>query len=86
MTTENLRRTLKSGGLSLGTFVLEFASEGIGALTARAGADWVLYDLEHTGWSLDRIRPALAVSRREEIASFVRVIGCLLYTSDAADE
>ena len=75
MTTENLRRTLKSGGLSLGTFVLEFASEGIGALTARAGADWVLYDLEHTGWSLDRVRPALAVSRREEIASFVRVIG-----------
>ncbi|GAA4383189.1 HpcH/HpaI aldolase family protein [Brevibacterium pityocampae] len=75
MTTENVRRALASGDLSLGTFVIEFATEGIGALTTRAGADWVLYDLEHTGWSLDRIRPALAVSRREEIASFVRVIG-----------
>lgn len=75
MTTENFRRALSTGELTLGTFVLEFATEGIGSLTARAGADWVLYDLEHTGWSLDRIRPALAVSRREDIASFVRVIG-----------
>ncbi|GAA4283564.1 2-keto-3-deoxy-L-rhamnonate aldolase [Brevibacterium daeguense] len=75
MTTANFRRQLAEGELSLGTFVLEFAAEGIGPLAARAGADWVLYDLEHTGWSLDRIRPALAVSRREEIASFVRIIG-----------
>src|SRR5690606_34946748 len=42
---------------------------------ARAGADWILYDLEHTGWSLDAIRASLAVSRREPIASFVRVAG-----------
>lgn len=75
MTTANFRRRLAEGELSLGTFVLEFASEGIGPMAARSGADWLLYDLEHTGWSLDRIRPALAVSRREEIASFVRIIG-----------
>ncbi|MCT1920570.1 aldolase/citrate lyase family protein [Brevibacterium luteolum] len=75
MTTAHVRERLASGKTALGTFILEFATPGIGAICARAGADWVLYDLEHTGWSLDAIRPALAVSRREDIASFVRVAG-----------
>lgn len=75
MTTESFRTALAAGTPQLGTFTLEFATPGIGALTARAGADWILYDLEHTGWSLDAVRASLAVSRREPIASFVRVAG-----------
>lgn len=75
MTTAHVREPLAAGERALGTFILEFSTPGIGSICARAGADWVLYDLEHTGWSLDAIRASLAVSRREDIASFVRVAG-----------
>ncbi|GAA2003846.1 HpcH/HpaI aldolase family protein [Brevibacterium samyangense] len=75
MTTAAFRSALSAGDLTLGTFVLEFASPGIGSIAAGAGADWILYDLEHTGWSTDRVAASIAVSRREEIATFVRVAG-----------
>ncbi|MCQ9369286.1 aldolase/citrate lyase family protein [Brevibacterium sp. 50QC2O2] len=75
MTTKTFHQQIGSGELSLGTFILEFMTTGVGALTARAGADWVLYDLEHSGYTLDSARAAIAVSRREDIATFVRVAG-----------
>lgn len=55
---------LKSGSPVFGTMVFEFATTGIGRIVAAAGADFVIYDLEHTGWSLETIR-MLAASTRE---------------------
>ena len=39
----------RGGGVALGTFVFEFSSNGIGRLAAGAGAEFVIYDAEHTG-------------------------------------
>lgn len=75
MPTNHFRRHLASRELSVGTFVLEFATDGIVALTEGAGADWVLIDTEHTGWSTDRVRGVLAGARSTQIARFVRVAG-----------
>lgn len=75
MTTTTFKEALETGTPQVGLFTLEFATTGIGALAAQSGADWILYDLEHTGWSLDDVRNSLAVSRRLDIASFVRVAG-----------
>src|SRR5689334_7910074 len=58
-----VKQTLKAGGVSLGTMVFEFASTGIGAIAARAGAEYVLYDMEHTGWSMETIRHLLAATK-----------------------
>ena len=42
-----VRRKLRDGGVAIGTMVMEFNSIGIGRLAAEAGADFVLYDMEH---------------------------------------
>lgn len=75
MTTTKFAEALRTGTPQVGMFTLEFATSGIGAISANLGLDWILYDLEHTGWSLDAVRSAIQVSRRSELATFVRVAG-----------
>lgn len=53
-------RKLRHGGTSIGTFVFEFPTTGIARLVAGAGAEFVLFDMEHTGWSLETIRMLVA--------------------------
>jgi 2-dehydro-3-deoxyglucarate aldolase/4-hydroxy-2-oxoheptanedioate aldolase len=53
--------------------VSEFATTGIARLAAAAGADFVLLDLEHTGYSLERMRTVVAAARASEITVLVRV-------------
>lgn len=40
--------------------VFEFNTPGIQRILGAAGSDFVIVDLEHTGWSLDAVRPLLA--------------------------
>ena len=42
---------------------LEFATTGFGRLTAEAGAEFAVYDMEHTGWSIETIRLLIATTR-----------------------
>ena len=42
-----VRRKLRDGGVAIGTMVMKFNSTGSGRLAAEAGADFVLYDMEH---------------------------------------
>ncbi|HEU0116125.1 MAG TPA: aldolase/citrate lyase family protein [Thermomicrobiales bacterium] len=73
MRANRVKRTLQAGGVSIGTMVFEFSSTGIGRIAAAAGADFVLYDLEHTGWSIETIRLLLATTRAAETIPLVRV-------------
>ena len=50
------RRKLRGGGVAIGTMVMEFNSTGIGRLAVEAGADFVLYDMEYIGWSVETMR------------------------------
>jgi 2-keto-3-deoxy-L-rhamnonate aldolase RhmA len=72
---EGLRSELASGGVALGTMVFEFNTPGLPRILAAAGADFVLIDLEHTGWGFDGIRPLLAAARAEDVEPLVRVQG-----------
>jgi 2-dehydro-3-deoxyglucarate aldolase/4-hydroxy-2-oxoheptanedioate aldolase len=65
--------TLRSGGVAIGTMVFEFATSGMARLAASAGADFVVFDQEHTGWTSDTIRLLLATVGRAGVAPFVRV-------------
>ncbi|WGW12024.1 aldolase/citrate lyase family protein [Saxibacter everestensis] len=71
----SVREKLAAGEPILGTFVMEFATNGIGRLTDGAGADFVLYDGEHTGWSWETLAGLLATTRHTGLASWVRVPG-----------
>jgi 2-dehydro-3-deoxyglucarate aldolase/4-hydroxy-2-oxoheptanedioate aldolase len=73
MSPSELKRALADGQVVVGTMVFEFNTPGIGLIAAEAGAEFVLYDMEHTGWSTDSIRAQMAWSRSAPITRIVRV-------------
>ncbi len=73
MRQNKVKRILREGGVALGTMVFEFATTGIGRLTAEAAANFVIYDQEHTGYTLETIRMLMATSRSADIVPMLRV-------------
>ena len=72
MRNGSVKRRLANGEVVVGTMVFEFSTTGIGRLVAGAGAEFVIYDMEHTGWGSDTTRTLLAATP-ESITPFVRV-------------
>jgi 2-dehydro-3-deoxyglucarate aldolase/4-hydroxy-2-oxoheptanedioate aldolase len=68
-----VKRKLAAGGVSVGTMMMEFATTGIGRIAAEAGAEFAVFDMEHTGWSMETIRMLMATSRAADIVPMVRV-------------
>lgn len=68
-----LKQKLLAGGTAFGTFLFEFATPGIARIVAQAGADFLLYDMEHTGWSVETIKMLLATSRGTPLTTLVRI-------------
>jgi 2-dehydro-3-deoxyglucarate aldolase/4-hydroxy-2-oxoheptanedioate aldolase len=68
-----VKRTLAGAGVALGTMVFEFDSTGIARAAAAAGAEFVIFDMEHSGWSTDTIRTLVATARGAELVPMVRV-------------
>ena len=64
MRINSVKRILRDGGVSIGTMMMEFATTGIGRIAAEAGAEFAVFDMEHTGWSIETIRMLMATSRR----------------------
>ena len=73
MRSNPVKRTIGDGGVSLGTMVFEFNTPGVGRIAAEAGAEFVIYDMEHTGWSIETIRLLIATSRAANLVPMVRV-------------
>jgi len=73
MRTNTVKQILAGGGVAIGTMVFEFNTPGIGRIAAQAGADFVVYDMEHTGWSIETIRALLATGRAADTVPLVRV-------------
>jgi 2-dehydro-3-deoxyglucarate aldolase/4-hydroxy-2-oxoheptanedioate aldolase len=73
MRANPVKRTLEAGGVAFGTMVTEFATAGVARLAARAGAEFVLYDMEHTGYEFERMRWCIAAARADELVPFLRV-------------
>ncbi|TML86498.1 MAG: aldolase [Actinobacteria bacterium] len=68
-----VRRRLDAGEVVLGTMVTEFATPAIARLTAAAGAEFTLFDLEHSGYGIERMRNVLAAARGADTVPFLRV-------------
>jgi 2-dehydro-3-deoxyglucarate aldolase/4-hydroxy-2-oxoheptanedioate aldolase len=73
MRQNRVKRTLAAGGVAIGSMVFEFNTPGIGRIAAEAGADFLVFDMEHTGWSVETIRTLVATSRSAPVVPFVRV-------------
>ena len=68
-----VKATLASGGRAFGALVFEFFSPGIPQLCRNAGADFVLYDMEHTGLGFETLKTQFALCRGLPIVPMVRV-------------
>jgi 2-keto-3-deoxy-L-rhamnonate aldolase RhmA len=73
MKDNGVKQTLRAGGVSMGVMCLEFATPGIGPLSASAGAEFAVFDMEHTGWGLETIRMLAATSTAADLVPIVRV-------------
>ena len=70
-----LKAKLAAGETILGLMCFEFSTSGIARLADAAGADFVMYDMEHTGWGMDTMRQLLAVTHGARVTPLVRVSG-----------
>ncbi|MDA1049415.1 MAG: aldolase/citrate lyase family protein [Planctomycetota bacterium] len=73
MRTNQVKQAIQAGQVSLGTFIFEFSTTGIGRIAAEAGAEFLIFDMEHTGWSVETIRMLIASSRSTDAVPIVRV-------------
>ncbi len=73
MRLNRVKSALRDGGTSLGTMAFEFNTTGLARIAAAAGADFILFDMEHTGWGIDTIRTLIATARGADIVPLVRV-------------
>jgi 2-keto-3-deoxy-L-rhamnonate aldolase RhmA len=68
-----VKRQLAEGGTAVGTMVFEFRSPSIPAICAAAGADFVLFDQEATGCSIETVAMLMAACRGLDTVPLVRV-------------
>ncbi|NKB70354.1 MAG: aldolase [Candidatus Latescibacteria bacterium] len=73
MKRNKVKHTLAEGGVAIGTMMFEFPTDGIARLAASAGAEFAMFDMEHTGWSIETIRRLMATSRPTDLVPMVRV-------------
>ena len=73
MHSNHVKHKLQAGEASIGTMMFEFNTTGIGRLAAAAGAEFALYDMEHTGWSIESMRMLIATTPKAEMVPIVRI-------------
>ena len=73
MALKSLRERALGGDLVLGSMLFEFFSPGLAQILKQAGAEYVIYDMEHTGVGFETIKTQVAHCRGLEIAPMVRV-------------
>ena len=68
-----VKAELGSGGVAFGAMIFEFFAPGIPQICRNAGAEFVLYDMEHTGLSFETLKTQFALCRGLSIVPMVRV-------------
>ena len=71
-----VREKLLAGETTFGTMAFEFFTPGLPTVLAKAGAEWVILDTEHSGIGIETIKNQIAVSRGSGIVPMVRVAAC----------
>ena len=73
MKPNRLKQALAAGGVPVGHMVMEFNTRGIPQMLETTGVDFVLLDMEHTGFSAADIADMVAGFRLTTITPLVRV-------------
>lgn len=67
-----LKKLTQTRTPKLGHYVGEFVTPGIGHLLASAGCDYVFFDLEHSGFSIETLKQAIRYFEAASIPMIVR--------------
>ena len=67
-----VKRKLAEGETSVGLIVGEFTTTGTARIAAGAGADFVMFDMEHGGIDIGAAKGLLAAARSSGIVPLVR--------------
>lgn len=73
MTEQTLREMAGTKTVKVGHFVVEFATPGIGHILKSAGCDFVLFDLEHSGFGFETVKSAIRYFEAARLPAIVRV-------------
>jgi 2-keto-3-deoxy-L-rhamnonate aldolase RhmA len=68
-----VKQSLNAGGRAFGAMVFEFFSPGLPQLCSNAGAEFILYDMEHTGLSFETLKLQCALCRGLDLVPMARV-------------
>jgi 2-dehydro-3-deoxyglucarate aldolase/4-hydroxy-2-oxoheptanedioate aldolase len=66
-----VKKKLADGGLVFGTMHFEFASPGMARIVAGAGADFLTFDMEHSGFNFETIKQQIASARASGLVAIV---------------
>lgn len=73
MRTNPVKATLAAGGRAFGAMVFEVFSPGLAQICRNAGAEFVLFDMEHTGLDFETLKTQFALCKGQELVPMVRV-------------
>lgn len=73
MSEQGLKEMAATKTAKLGHFVVEFATPGIGHILKSAGCDFVLFDLEHSGFGFETVKSAIRYFEAARLPAIVRV-------------
>ena len=73
MAEQGLKAMASTRAPKLGHFIVEFATPGIGHILKSAGCDFVLFDLEHSGFGFETLKSALRYFEAAALPAIVRV-------------
>ncbi len=68
-----VKRTLAGGGSAFGAMIFEFFSPGLPQLCRNAGAEFVVFDMEHTGLGFETLKTQVALCRGLNVVPMARV-------------
>ena len=68
-----VKQKLREGGICFGHIIMEFASPGLVTILAKSQFDFVLFDTEHTRFSIETIGGMIRYARSAGLPAFVRV-------------
>jgi 2-keto-3-deoxy-L-rhamnonate aldolase RhmA len=67
------KQVVQAGRVPVGHMIMEFGTRGVAMMLRAADVDFVVYDMEHTGFETERIADLAAWLKATDIAPFVRV-------------
>jgi 2-keto-3-deoxy-L-rhamnonate aldolase RhmA len=73
MKPNRLKQAREEGRIPVGHMIMEFGTRGIAQILETAGLDFVVIDMEHTGFSMNEVSNLIAWFKATSVAPMVRI-------------